>query len=92
MSVSREIVSQTIIEVARHENLILRRVGKVSFLSLNSPLSMPLGGNGYKSESGLGTAGARWLLDSIMCESDRTDLVFNVNNTPIGYGNRLQNT
>jgi hypothetical protein len=31
MSVSREIVSQTIIEVARQEDLILRRVGKGIF-------------------------------------------------------------
>jgi hypothetical protein len=83
MSVNLEMLSQTIIEVARHEDLILRRVGKGIFLVPELALIYAVGRElAIKAESVLATAGAQWLPESIIGESGRTDLVFHVNNSP----------
>jgi hypothetical protein len=83
MSVNLESLSRIIIEVARHEDLILRRVGKGIFLVPELAFVYAVGRElAIRAESVLGTAGARWLPESTNCEFGRTDLVFNVNNSP----------
>jgi hypothetical protein len=83
MSVNLEMLSQTIIEVARHEDLILRRVGKGIFLVPELAFVYAVGRElAIKAESVLGTAAALWLPESTICESGRTDLVFDVDNAP----------
>jgi hypothetical protein len=82
MSVNLEMLSQTIIEVARHEDLILRRVGKGIFLVPELAFVYAVGRElAIKAESVLGTA-ALWLPESTICESGRTDLEFDVDNPP----------
>jgi hypothetical protein len=83
MSVNLESLSRIIIEVARHEDLILRRVGKGIFLVPELAFVYAVGRElAIRAESVLGTAGARWLPESTNCEFGRTDLVFNVYNSP----------
>lgn len=83
MGINREILSQTIIEVARHEDLMLRRVGKGIFLVPELAFIDAVGRElARKAESVFGMPGARWFPQSTNCEFGRTDLVFTVNNSP----------
>ena len=81
MNVNLNILAATIIEVARHEELLLSRVGKGIFFMPEVAFAYAVGLKlAMRAELAFGTGEAKWYLEKTIAGGHPTDLVFEVNN------------